>query len=92
MRVKIPGDSFTQKLLQAPARTSIPCFPAGYRAVSFDSITVLGTTIDEAFDKVAKFYGLRYPGRETVKPFPCPGSTNLIKRGRITVTIFPIRD
>ncbi|HOX92976.1 MAG TPA: tRNA (adenosine(37)-N6)-threonylcarbamoyltransferase complex transferase subunit TsaD [Spirochaetales bacterium] len=36
------------------------------RADGFDDITVLGTTIDdaagEAFDKVAKFYGLGYPG------------------------------
>lgn len=36
------------------------------RADAFDSITVLGTTIDdavgEAFDKVASFYGFGYPG------------------------------
>lgn len=36
------------------------------RADGFDDITVLGTTIDdaigEAFDKVAKHYGLGYPG------------------------------
>ena len=36
------------------------------RADSFDDITVLGTTIDdaagEAFDKVAKFYNFGYPG------------------------------
>jgi N6-L-threonylcarbamoyladenine synthase len=37
---------------------------------SFDDIEVLGTTIDdavgEAFDKVAKFYGLGYPGGKAV--------------------------
>lgn len=36
------------------------------RADGFDDITILGTTIDdaagEAFDKVAKFHGLGYPG------------------------------
>ena len=36
------------------------------RVDGFDELTVLGTTIDdsvgEAFDKVAKFYGLGYPG------------------------------
>lgn len=36
------------------------------RVESFDSIEVMGTTIDdacgEAFDKVAKFYNLGYPG------------------------------
>ncbi|GHU26236.1 tRNA N6-adenosine threonylcarbamoyltransferase [Spirochaetia bacterium] len=36
------------------------------RADSFDSVTVLGTTIDDAvgesFDKVSKFYGFGYPG------------------------------
>jgi N6-L-threonylcarbamoyladenine synthase len=36
------------------------------RADNFDDITVMGTTIDdaagEAFDKVAKFYSLGYPG------------------------------
>ncbi len=36
------------------------------RVDGFDEITVLGTTIDdacgEAFDKVAKFYGMGYPG------------------------------
>ncbi len=36
------------------------------RADAFDSITVLGTTIDdavgEAFDKVASYYGFGYPG------------------------------
>ena len=40
------------------------------RADDFDSITVLGTTIDdaagEAFDKVAKFYGFGYPGGEII--------------------------
>lgn len=36
------------------------------RVESYDSMTVLGTTIDdacgEAFDKVAKFYGMGFPG------------------------------
>jgi len=40
------------------------------RADEFDDITVLGTTIDdaigEAFDKVAKHYGLGYPGGSAI--------------------------
>lgn len=40
------------------------------RADDFDSITVLGTTIDdavgEAFDKVAKHYGFGYPGGQAI--------------------------
>ncbi len=40
------------------------------RADDFDSITVLGTTIDdavgEAFDKVAKHYGYGYPGGQAI--------------------------
>jgi len=40
------------------------------RADGFDDITVLGTTIDdavgEAFDKVAKHYGLGYPGGSAI--------------------------
>ncbi len=40
------------------------------RADDFDDITVLGTTIDdaigEAFDKVAKHYGLGYPGGSAI--------------------------
>ncbi|MDR2211877.1 MAG: tRNA (adenosine(37)-N6)-threonylcarbamoyltransferase complex transferase subunit TsaD [Spirochaetaceae bacterium] len=64
------------------------------RADDFDDITVLGTTIDdavgEAFDKVAKFYGLGYPGGAAIDrlaqtgdsgafKFPMP---NLYKKGR----------
>ncbi len=40
------------------------------RADGFDDVTVLGTTIDdaigEAFDKVAKHYGLGYPGGSAI--------------------------
>ena len=40
------------------------------RADSFDNITVMGTTIDdavgEAFDKVAKFYNFGYPGGKII--------------------------
>jgi N6-L-threonylcarbamoyladenine synthase len=40
------------------------------RADNFDSITVMGTTIDdaagEAFDKVAKFYNFGYPGGKVI--------------------------
>jgi N6-L-threonylcarbamoyladenine synthase len=40
------------------------------RADNFDNITVMGTTIDdavgEAFDKVAKFYNLGYPGGKVI--------------------------
>jgi N6-L-threonylcarbamoyladenine synthase len=40
------------------------------RADNFDSITVMGTTIDdaagEAFDKVAKFYNFGYPGGKII--------------------------
>ncbi len=57
----------------------------------FDDITVLGTTIDdaigEAFDKVAKHYGLGYPGGSTIDALARSGnpaactfpSTNLYK-------------
>jgi N6-L-threonylcarbamoyladenine synthase len=40
------------------------------KAVNFDDITVLGTTIDdaagEAFDKVAKYYNFGYPGGKVI--------------------------
>jgi N6-L-threonylcarbamoyladenine synthase len=64
------------------------------RADDFDSVTVLGTTIDdaagEAFDKVAKYYGFGYPGGAAIDRlaqagdedafnFPLP---NLYKTGR----------
>ncbi len=61
------------------------------RADGFDDITVLGTTIDdaigEAFDKVAKHYGLGYPGGLAIDALARSGdakacrfpSTNLYK-------------
>jgi N6-L-threonylcarbamoyladenine synthase len=64
------------------------------RVENFDTVTVLGTTIDdaagEAFDKVAKFYGFGYPGGQAIDllarggnsaayKFPLP---NLYKPGK----------
>jgi N6-L-threonylcarbamoyladenine synthase len=50
------------------------------RADSFDSITVLGTTIDdaagEAFDKVARHYGLGYPGGVAIDRLAQTGNPN----------------
>ena len=55
---------------------------------SFDDFEVLGTTIDdsvgEAFDKVAKFYGLGYPGGVIID--------NLAKKGNKEAADFPIPD
>ncbi|GMO11733.1 MAG: tRNA (adenosine(37)-N6)-threonylcarbamoyltransferase complex transferase subunit TsaD [Treponemataceae bacterium] len=52
----------------------------------FDDVQVLGTTIDdavgEAFDKVAKFYGLGYPGG--------PAIDALAKNGDIRSANFPL--
>ncbi|MCR5289671.1 MAG: tRNA (adenosine(37)-N6)-threonylcarbamoyltransferase complex transferase subunit TsaD [Treponema sp.] len=53
---------------------------------NFDDIEVLGTTIDdsvgEAFDKVAKFYGLGYPGGVIID--------NLAKKGDANAAHFPV--
>ncbi len=52
----------------------------------FDDLEVLGTTVDdsvgEAFDKVAKFYGLGYPGGVIVD--------NLAKKGDPKAASFPL--
>ncbi|MGP1459071.1 MAG: tRNA (adenosine(37)-N6)-threonylcarbamoyltransferase complex transferase subunit TsaD [Treponema sp.] len=52
----------------------------------FDDLEVLGTTVDdsvgEAFDKVAKFYGLGYPGGVVID--------NLAKKGDFNAASFPI--
>ena len=52
----------------------------------FDDLEVLGTTVDdsvgEAFDKVAKFYGLGYPGGVVID--------NLAKKGDFNSAAFPI--
>ena len=52
----------------------------------FDDLEVLGTTVDdsvgEAFDKVAKFYGLGYPGGVVID--------NLAKKGDLNAAAFPI--
>ena len=52
----------------------------------FDDLEVLGTTVDdsvgEAFDKVAKFYGLGYPGGVVID--------NLAKKGDFNAAAFPI--
>lgn len=56
------------------------------RADDFDSITVLGTTIDdavgEAFDKVATHYGFGYPGGQVID--------NLAEKGDPTAFKFPM--
>jgi N6-L-threonylcarbamoyladenine synthase len=56
------------------------------RADDFDSITVLGTTIDdavgEAFDKVSKYYGFGYPGGAAID--------NLAKTGDSEAFRFPM--
>ena len=53
---------------------------------NFDDLEVLGTTVDdsvgEAFDKVAKFYGLGYPGGVVID--------NLAKKGDCNAASFPI--
>ena len=52
----------------------------------FDDLEVLGTTVDdsvgEAFDKVAKFYDLGYPGGVVID--------NLAKKGDFNAAAFPI--
>ena len=56
------------------------------RVNGFDNLEVLGTTIDdsvgEAFDKVAKFYGLGYPGGVVVD--------SLAKKGDAGAFSFPV--
>ena len=53
---------------------------------SFDDLEILGTTVDdsvgEAFDKVAKYYGLGYPGGVIID--------NLAKKGDPKAAKFPI--
>lgn len=53
------------------------------RADDFDSITVLGTTIDdavgEAFDKVAKHYGFGYPGGHVIDTLAEKGDPGAFK-------------
>ena len=53
---------------------------------SFEDLEILGTTVDdsvgEAFDKVAKFYGLGYPGGVIID--------NLAKKGDPKAASFPI--
>lgn len=53
---------------------------------NFDDLEVLGTTVDdsvgEAFDKVAKFYDLGYPGGVVID--------NLAKKGDFNAAAFPI--
>lgn len=50
------------------------------KVADFDDIEVLGTTIDdavgEAFDKVAKFYGLGYPGGVIIDKLAKEGNPN----------------
>ncbi|MDE5899283.1 MAG: tRNA (adenosine(37)-N6)-threonylcarbamoyltransferase complex transferase subunit TsaD [Treponemataceae bacterium] len=56
------------------------------RVDGFDDIEVLGTTVDdsagEAFDKVAKFYGLGYPGGVIID--------TLAKKGDAAAASFPV--
>lgn len=56
------------------------------KVLNFDTIEVLGTTIDdapgEAFDKVAKFYNLGYPGGVIID--------NLSKKGNVKAANFPL--
>jgi N6-L-threonylcarbamoyladenine synthase len=53
------------------------------RADSFDEVTVLGTTIDdaagEAFDKVAKYYGFGYPGGALIDTLARDGDPEAFK-------------
>ncbi|MDR1576131.1 MAG: tRNA (adenosine(37)-N6)-threonylcarbamoyltransferase complex transferase subunit TsaD [Treponema sp.] len=53
------------------------------RADSFDQITVLGTTIDdaagEAFDKVAKHYGFGYPGGAVIDRMAQSGDSDAFR-------------
>jgi len=53
------------------------------RADDFDSITVLGTTIDdaagEAFDKVAKFYNFGYPGGAVIDKMAMSGDSDAFR-------------
>ncbi|MCX7027589.1 MAG: tRNA (adenosine(37)-N6)-threonylcarbamoyltransferase complex transferase subunit TsaD [Spirochaetes bacterium] len=55
-------------------------------AKDFDSIEILGTTVDdavgEAFDKVAKYYGFGYPGGQVID--------ELAERGDPGTYIFPL--
>ncbi len=56
------------------------------RVNGFDDLEILGTTVDdsvgEAFDKVAKFYGLGYPGGVIID--------NLAKKGNPAAASFPV--
>lgn len=53
------------------------------RVDSFDDITVLGTTIDdavgEAFDKVSKYYGFGYPGGSYIDRLAATGNPEAFK-------------
>jgi N6-L-threonylcarbamoyladenine synthase len=53
------------------------------RADSFDALTVLGTTIDdavgEAFDKTAKHYGLGYPGGAVIDKLAQEGDASAFR-------------
>ncbi|MCK5157067.1 MAG: tRNA (adenosine(37)-N6)-threonylcarbamoyltransferase complex transferase subunit TsaD [Spirochaetales bacterium] len=53
------------------------------RVSGFDDIDVLGTTIDdaigEAFDKVAKYYNLGYPGGAVIDKLACTGNPDAFK-------------
>jgi N6-L-threonylcarbamoyladenine synthase len=53
------------------------------RADSFDRVTVLGTTIDdaagEAFDKVAKHYGFGYPGGAVIDKMAQSGDSGAFR-------------
>lgn len=52
-------------------------------ANNFDDVEILGTTVDdsigEAFDKVAKFYGLGYPGGVVIDKLSQSGDKNAAK-------------
>ncbi|MDR0410354.1 MAG: tRNA (adenosine(37)-N6)-threonylcarbamoyltransferase complex transferase subunit TsaD [Treponema sp.] len=53
------------------------------RADSFSSLTVIGTTIDdaagEAFDKVARYYGLGYPGGAVIDKLAQTGDASAFR-------------
>ena len=53
------------------------------RADDFDTVTVLGTTIDdaagEAFDKVAKHYGFGFPGGAAIEKLACNGDSGAFR-------------
>ena len=63
---------------------------------NFDDIEVLGTTIDdapgEAFDKVAKFYNLGYPGGAVIDKLAKNGNPKAANFPMPISTMFPIRD